>query len=959
MSKFKRTSAKGAFWCLAMWLAGLCISAPAYSAVCFLPGDTGKCGMAFEDDDQDKETPDACDGKTTITPQEFSEKYDSNCYTYTAGEKNGQTVYCDIKVSESDGYKLDSQKHCCPNGTAWDSKSNECCTGGKCPVVCDSDLYIVENDVCVCKNGKAADGSCCPDYTHGSNGICCPSGEEGKEDGASLICCPEGYDNKGGTCVSETVGKTCSQISDNYKESCPPAYTKEEAKDEYGKPVKNYNGTQCYICERPNGKNPLVVRLRLTCDGKTCPDVIYNGDYMFYYAGLKEHQTGTRDVNNDIIITIPDWKRADFDEGNDYRVGIDVIGKLATVEYTNGFNGSLYRSLAKNNTSILRLSDGKLMDKDESGVKELIMLLDLRKGELNPGLGYTFFAKVKCTGPYEDIKAEKAVPQAKWGDPSTDNVCPIRRIDGTDNVGYSGYFAGLRYSETYAEDATQCATYQLIIEKDGIIRKQQIDPNRDEFKVNKDASELSVGLSDGISVADFKKEVDISKLRDDEELIHINVAVPTGDSFYTGAKYSLRVTPKVYSKGVYKPSDGWSGRMYEYEYAFVDEDKKISSKKSQTIELKLDDNALYTYINSIEPMYPVIRLKAVVEKLTTKDVSPNISYQGTSPIVYKYFRNLSISDLVYVENMSDTYWKHTKYFLTPSDVVNCKDSELNVYVAASRNILSPINTSLSSSNEFGAINANIYMKKGDIIAYPENNPWCLNVAVNEATCKQAGGDCTDHPDGKTCKEWLDKCLPGVNTPVVEFLAMNATNLANPVSRRMVHDGPERSGYLHTDGAIYIFESGFNISEDGTTGSTNPGDSDYDACYKKTCEDFGLYSNSQPGSKCYDAKPGCGLSCKRCGFDACYEDFDTCSQGIEEVYWPYPRDGKQVICTTPENDNEDIKTVCDRIAKKDIEDGGQQLDGTETYSSLSEFVEYFPNPNDQTSAKKCAVCVYTY
>ena len=68
MSKLKRTSDKGAFFALAVWLTGLCMSAPAYSAVCFLPDDTGNCGTGDMNIVPDEPKKGVCDGKTTYTP---------------------------------------------------------------------------------------------------------------------------------------------------------------------------------------------------------------------------------------------------------------------------------------------------------------------------------------------------------------------------------------------------------------------------------------------------------------------------------------------------------------------------------------------------------------------------------------------------------------------------------------------------------------------------------------------------------------------------------------------------------------------------------------------------------------------------------------------------------------------------------------------------------------------------
>lgn len=962
MSKLKRTSDKGAFFALAVWLTGLCMSAPAYSAVCFLPDDTGNCGTGDMNIVPDEPKKGVCDGKTTYTPEEYNEKFDDNCYTYTVGEKNGKTVYCDITKTDTKGYVLDAQNHCCQSGTAWDNKAQECCTGGKCPVTCpDPDLYIIKNDICVCKNGSDAHQHCCPANTLPSNGICCPYGQEGKADGSSLICCPEDQVNKGGTCVDPVPVQTCSQMSKDYKASCPTDYTKKEAKDEKGNLVKDSNGTQCYTCEKmPNGKNPITVRLRLTCDGKVCPDAIYDGDYTFYYAGYKESQVGTRDTNNDIVITIPDWKIDDFlvetdDENtNYYNVQVSVKGTFAATNYkrkdSSGGFVDVYASTFDTSISNLEGTNAKRFEKNESGEKELIIPEDLTKAS-KPDRGYTnyyVYAKVKCPGPYKEIEACAAADLSTWGSSSTDNICPYRITNLS--TGYtSDYFAGATYSTGYAKDASQCASYTLVVNgKDDprlYLYVQKIDKTDQSATINIGNS----GFMEGLGIDNFK-EVDISKLKDDEELVQLTISLPTGSS-YAGAKYSLKVTPMNTGHVIAQPDMGNWGDKSGKEYAFVGNNGKISVGESQTIPLKLDNKALYTYVSGIKTMHPVIRLRAVVGT-----ISPKILASGGStysmPYAYKSFRRLpnpSESDGgVDLAQVSYEHWVHYNQQV-------CSTKALNVYVAASRNVLSPIKTNLQDNG----INADVVMQKGDIIAYPTDNPWCRK--VSGTLCDQKCG-CNSKDGYMACKDCVDKCEEGNQDNVSQFLVRNTTstgveNEYNTKNRRQVNEGPSRSGYVHSDGAIYIFESGFNISEDGSTGTDSAG-SDYETCYQKTCEDFGLSSNYQDGKICKNAYSGCNnLTCYKCAYEGCYSNKADCSGDIEDQYGSISN--SQVFCTTPQIDTEGIHTACERLAKNSyVQD---YVDDTNSISDLSKFVEYFTEPENATSTdtRRCAVCVYTW
>ncbi len=961
MSKLKRTSAKGAFFALAVWLTGLCMSTPAYSAVCFLPDDTGNCGTGDMNIVPDEPKKGVCDGKTTYTPEEYNEKFDDNCYTYTVGEKNGKTVYCDITKTDTKGYVLDAQDHCCQSGTAWDNKAQECCTGGKCPVTCpDPDLYIIKNDICVCKNGSDAHQHCCPANTLPSNGICCPYGQEGKADGSSLICCPEDQVNKGGTCVDPVPVQTCSQMSKDYKASCPTDYTKKEAKDEKGNLVKDSNGTQCYTCEKmPNGKNPITVRLRLTCDGQACPDAIYDGDYTFYYAGYKESQVGTRDTNNDIVITIPDWKIDDFlvetdDENtNYYNVQVSVKGTFAATNYkrkdSSGGFVDVYASTFDTSISNLEGTNAKRFEKNESGEKELIIPEDLTEAS-KPDRGYTnyyVYAKVKCPGPYKEIEACDAADLSTWGSSSTDNICPYR-ITNLSTGSTLDYFAGATYSTGYAKDASQCASYKLVINgKDDTrlyLYVQKIDKTDRYARINIGNS----GFMEDLGIDNFK-EVDISKLKDDEELVQLTISLPTGSS-YAGAKYSLKVTPMNTGHVIAQPDMGNWGDKSGKEYAFVGNNGKISVGESQTIPLKLDNKALYTYVGNISTIHPVIRLQAVVDTIKPKRMtSGGSTYE--MPYAYKSFRRLPNPSDGGVDLAQVSY----EHWVNQNGEV-CSDNALNVYVTASRNVLSKIETSLQ---DFG-INANVVMEKGDIITYPEYGPWCMNLHPSHEYCYNYC-ECDSKDDYNTgCASCVKNCEAGnLNSGVTSFLAKYAkTDGAGnytTYNQRQISSGPTQSGYVYNDGAIYIFESGFNISEDGTTGSKS--ESDYETCYKKTCEDFGLSSNLKAGMKCKNAVSKCNLNCFKCAYEGCYSNEANCSGDIEDQYGSISN--SQVFCTTPQIDTEGIHTACERLAKNSyVQD---YVDDTDSISDLSKFVEYFTEPENATSTdtRRCAVCVYTW
>lgn len=954
MSKLKRTSAKGAFFALAVWLTGLCMSAPAYSAVCFLPDDTGNCGTGDMKIVPDEPKKGVCDGKTTYTPEEYNEKFDDNCYTYTVGEKNGKTVYCDITKTETKGYVLDAQDHCCQSGTAWDNKAQECCTGGKCPITCpDPDLYIIKNDLCVCKNGSDIHEHCCPLNTIASSGICCPYDQEGKADGSSLICCPKDQVNKGGECVDPVPVWTCSDKSE-YKQPCPTGYTPKEAKDVNGNLVKDSNGTQCYTCKKQDGKNPITVRLRLTCDGQACPDAIYDGDYTFYYANYKESQVGTRDTNNDIVITIPDWKIDDFlvktdDENtNYYNVKVSVKGTFAATNYqrkdSSGGYADVYTSPLDTSISNLEGNNDKSFGKDESGEKELIIPEDLTKGS-NPNLNvyYYVYAKVKCPGPYKEIRACEAANRDKWGYSETDDICPYR-VTSTSTSFIPDYFSGANYSTGYAKDASQCASYTLVVNgKDSHrLSAEKID------KTDQSAGIImgNIGFMDNLGIDNFK-EIDFSKLKDDEELVKFAIQLPTGSS-YARAKYSLKVTPMNTGHVIAQPDMGNWGDKSGKEYAFVGDNGKISVGESQTIPLKLDNKALYTYVSGIKTMHPVIRLRSVVETISPKELKSGGSTYSM-PYAYKSFRRLPSPSNggVDLAQVSYEHWVHYNQQV-------CSTKALNVYVAASRNVLSPIKMNLQDNG----INADVVMQKGDIIAYPIDNPWCRK--VSGTLCDQKCG-CNSKDGYMACKDCVDKCEEGNQDNVSQFLVKNTTstgveNEYNTKNRRQVNEGPSRSGYVHSDGAIYIFESGFNISENGTTGTDSAG-SDYETCYQKTCEDFGLSSNYQDGKICKNAYSGCNnLTCYKCAYRSCWSESDGkpwCEDDIyQQVY-----DENRTFCTWPQSDTEGINTTCARLAQDS--EVQNYLNTSLVVSEQSKFVDYFINPDDATSTdtRRCAVCVY--
>ena len=963
MSKLKRTSAKGAFFALAVWLTGLCMSAPAYSAVCFLPDDTGKCGTGDMNIVPDEPKKGVCDGKTTYTPEEYNEKFDDNCYTYTVGEKNGKTVYCDITKTETKGYVLDAQNHCCQSGTAWDNKAQECCTGGKCPVTCsDPDLYIIKNDLCVCKYGSDIHGHCCPLNTIASNGICCPYNQEGKADGSSLICCPKDQVNKGGTCVDPVLVQTCSQMSTDYKASCPTDYTKKAAKDEKGNLVKDSNGNQCYTCV-PKGKNPLTVRLRLTCDGQTCPDEIYDGDYTFYYIGNNGNlnpQPANRDSKNkqDVISIIPDWKTSDFLtkwEGHEdyYLITPYFRGILKPTKYTatykpEGKNGDIVTSLDKK-YSILEANGNDIhIDKDKSGAQEAIISLDLTTKDKQSTPTYHIFAKVKCPGPYKEIKACKAAEYGTWGYSETDDICPYRLTDVSTGE-TSDYFTGSRYDNSYAKNAAGCANFRLLIDGKEAAKYWHFELYN-SVVTNLD-SPVFIGntrfMPPYIDASALKNVIDVSKLRDDEVLIHLTYE-PLSDDFkkYNGTSFSLEVIPVTTDKNVAQPNKaGKSG----FEYAFANNYGKMAVG-NQTIPLKLTDkNALYTYVGNISTIHPVIRLQAVVDTIKPKQLTSGGS-QLNMPYAYKTYRKLwdPINGGIDFGDISYQHWVNQN-----GEV--CSANALNVYVTASRNVLSKIETSLQ---DFG-INADVVMEKGDIITYPEYGPWCMNLKPSYDYCYNYC-KCDSKNDYNTgCGSCVKNCEAGnLRSGVTSFLAKytktdGAGNYMT-YNQRQISSGPTQSGYVYNDGAIYIIGSGFNISEDGTTGSKS--ESDYKTCYKKTCEDFGLSSNLQAGMKC-KATSKCNLNCFKCAYEGCYSNEADCSSDIKYQYGSISN--SNLFCTTPQSDTEGIHTACERLAKNSyVQD---YVNDTDSISDLSKFVEYFTEPKNATSTntRRCAVCVYTW
>ena len=189
-----------------------------------------------------------------------------------------------------------------------------------------------------------------------------------------------------------------------------------------------------------------------------------------------------------------------------------------------------------------------------------------------------------------------------------------------------------------------------------------------------------------------------------------------------------------------------------YEYAFAEEGGKISAEVSQDIPIKLKDNALYTYIE-IPTIHPVIRLQAHAELLPTKLLNTNSGTENM-PYAYKSFRKLGdmINGEVPLGQITHEHW------LTVDNQI-CKTKALNLYIGASRHVLSMIRTSLQNN---AGINGNIVMQRGDVIAYPDDyNPWCLGYKKDFNQCVlescEHGLD-TNHTDYDICVAAANKCV---------------------------------------------------------------------------------------------------------------------------------------------------------------------------------------------------------
>ncbi len=551
---------------------------------------------------------------------------------------------------------------------------------------------------------------------------------------------------------------------------------------------------------------------------------------------------------------------------------------------------------------------------------------------------YTIYAKVKCAGPYEEIKKCKelmnnnsthcensprgeAVPENcwydkdkaiqnktaaveiddsrwSWGHSTNDVVCPVTNTV----VSGGGDILGQRYSAGYVDSPAKCISSISLDEK-----------NVGFLEIN---SENITGES-----TEVKKIYDT--LNTDEQLIVFTLQAKQ----LTSSNVKLAIKPlvsgnnEIYTFDNYKElsTNRESKRNYEYAFAGSFDHKMIIGGRIIDINLDLDKES--QYIGDLPTIYPVIRLKATTRQISDSDAK----YEG-----YQYITNKDGYDGMFIY----PYYRDTRFYYmygyTPS-LNGCKTAIIHS-VGASRNILSTFS------------NDDLRMNKGDVFVHIQGSSACRD------------------PYDKMVREWIEKDWWDPNKGIHDcnsfgnFWAAQAPNLPNNLwgAFRSFYcqyklTTPFESGYVNIrDGAIYIFEDGFD-TEKVKFEEPFPELSQDECEDVYVCEKHGLISEDTKSHDDSDnpkyinyqeVDVGCEKKCYKATINDC-TDFST----QDYLTWGIPETTTNSEWSAPVwvSAGENNETVCRNELEKD--------------ENYREDHEYSESTEISVGSKKCVFCYY--
>ena len=524
---------------------------------------------------------------------------------------------------------------------------------------------------------------------------------------------------------------------------------------------------------------------------------------------------------------------------------------------------------------------------------------------------YTIYAKVKCAGPYEEMDKCNEFSMSYdrssfWGDPATNEVCPVLAFQGT-----GAYVLGQKYENGYVTTPSQCANISIYTKDNASTDFTQYNV---DFNNNNENNILkNLGLSK-------------DTLADDEELIKLTIKNVKKIGI-SGLK--LYIAPinqgdhEVYNFSNYETLSSKRNGNNDYEYAFADNHNYISDVTFKWVNLALDAEKQNQYIGSLPTIYPVIRLKSGL----AEQESSNYTYTDDTSHTYKtvvyppYYKTEGLTngkEKSFFER-ARTEWQTT----TGSEVC---DLAYFSFAGTSRNVLSEIYTAYPG--EFAGISGRIGvidLVKGDVFNYASYFPVCHS--------KTAYGKTNPAYDAqasymKKHKDQNDRALPN----------------------------GFKSGYVHKDGAIYIFEDGFDTASNYTELPKSE-------CSTKTCADFGNYFTEEDKAFYENEDEPIYTNFQQvtvpCSNLKCYKaDLDKCEgQTNGETGFPNYNlwESKGISLPTSDfwlfntwvNSGENEESACKRLQRTLLESG--DFDETDTFDKAI----LFPDSSD----KKCAVCIY--
>lgn len=428
---------------------------------------------------------------------------------------------------------------------------------------------------------------------------------------------------------------------------------------------------------------------------------------------------------------------------------------------------------------------------------------------------YTLYAKVKCAGPYEQIKkcdrtkcawgntsdryshpeecwydSEKSVTNKyatvrmdesiwSWGHNANDIVCPVSYMIMSGTSDYDRYL-GQPYSAGYVSSPAKCIS-----------------------SISLDEENVSFSEINSSNIETYSTEVKniYDTLKTDEQLIEFTLQAEqlTSSNIKLAIKPLVSGNNEIYTFNNYKKlSDQRSMSMEasdaldqkgSYEYAFANsfDNKMIIGGRIIDINLDLDKES--QYVGDLPTIYPVIRLKA-----TTRQILDSDKYNGTQYCKPKETASYN-GMFIY------PYYRDIRFFR--SGIGDCKPnySECNKAiihsVGASRNILTSF--SLGGSSR---------MNKGDVYVYLKESSACVDkyYATASEWASKYGWD--EQKKGISDCSSLQSFLAAQGSSNIQdnvFGAFSSLYCQTPLNV------PFESGHVNGDGAIYIFEDGFDTN----------------------------------------------------------------------------------------------------------------------------------------------------